>query len=91
MTTLTTLECTNSTISRKSVESYSREMTCRTNSLRKITAAPEGPVPPQNSHKALGVPQLTVGVDNFLLRFEALAAPRAHHRLQRHPGQRIIQ
>lgn len=38
------------------------------------------------SHKALNMPQLTIRIDNLLLRFESLVAPRACHRLQTHVG-----
>lgn len=36
------------------------------------------------SHKALSVPQLTIGVDNLLLGLEAVPAPSAGHGPQRH-------
>lgn len=37
-------------------------------------------------HKALSVPQLSVGVDDPLMRFEALVATGTHHRAERHVG-----
>lgn len=37
-----------------------------------------------NLHKALNVPQLSIGVDNFFLGFKAFVAPSAAHRIQAH-------
>lgn len=37
-------------------------------------------------HEALNVPQLSVGIDNFLLCFESFLAPSARHRVQTHIG-----
>lgn len=36
------------------------------------------------SHKALRMPELPVGVDDALVRFEAFVAARAVHRAERH-------
>lgn len=37
-----------------------------------------------HSHKALRVPKLSIGVDNFFVRLEALATAGAKHVVQRH-------
>jgi hypothetical protein len=51
--------------------------------IYKVEAA-NGVCADNDLHKTLSMPQLTVGVDNFFVRFKALITSTANHRTERH-------